>query len=262
MTATVKTENFTMDYCCFGNGKKAFVIIPGLSTGKLSPLETALKAEYSNFTDDFTVYLFDRRNEIPVFYDTADMAEDTAKAMAELGLENVCLYGTSQGGMIVQLIAENHPELVDRLIIASSSSRPGKVCSDTIGRWLDIAKAGDGKALNRDMIDKCYSAAYINRYRELMDSCIVDMSREVLDKFIMLAAPIITFDHFEDLKKIQCKTLVIGCEGDLVFSPEPAKDMAKALDCRLVMYGKKFGHCVYDENPDCISELLSFATEE
>ena len=48
--------------------------------------------------DDFTIYLFDRRNELPDSYSIYDMAKDTASAIKALGLKDICLFGASQGG--------------------------------------------------------------------------------------------------------------------------------------------------------------------
>lgn len=262
MKLTAETEKFTMDYCRFGNGKRVFVLIPGLSTGPLTPMEPAIAANYAAFTEEFTVYMFDRRNEIPESYSIEEMAEDTALVMKQLGLEDVCLYGSSQGGMISLVIAERHPELVHKLIIASSCAKTNEIGTKVLGKWIDIAKKGDGKELNTDMIYNVYSPEFINKYNDLMQSRMVPMSKEALKRFITLAEPIFKFDHYEGLSNIKCHVLVIGCEGDKVFSAQPSVDMAEKLSCELFIYGKEYGHAVYDEAPDCFMRVLKFVTEK
>lgn len=247
-----------MDYCFFGTGDKTFVLIPGLSTAPITPAESIIAAEYAALTDDYTIYLFDRRNEIPESYSIEEMAEDTAEAMLRLGLDDICLCGASQGGMIAQLIAERYPNLVSKLIIESSSSRPNAVSSEVIGQWIRLAGTGDGEALNRDMIYKVYSPAYIDKYSDLMQAAIAPMSKEALNRFITFAEPILTFDHYEDLSKIKCKTLIIGAEGDNVLSVQPSRDMAEKLGCECYIYGNEYGHAVYDEAPDCVLRILDF----
>ena len=97
---TVKTDSFSMDYFRFGRGEKILVILPGLSVQSVMGSAEAVAEAYQLLTDDFTVYLFDRRNELPPSYSVYEMARDTAEAFRVLGLENVCIFGTSQGGII------------------------------------------------------------------------------------------------------------------------------------------------------------------
>ena len=247
-----------MDYCCFGSGSRNFVIIPGLSTGPITPMEEAIAAQYAIFTDEFTVYLFDRRNELPDNYSMETMAEDTVAAIKQLGLTDICLYGSSQGGMIAQLMAETHPDLIEKLIIASSAA----TCNDTgksiIDNWIDIAKTGDGVALNAAMIDKVYSPAFIEKYKDLMEACKAPMTEAALKRFITLAGSVLTFHHIDDLSKICCDVFVIGCEGDQIFTHQPTLDMAKKLGCNCHIYGPEYGHAAYDEAPDCVGRVFEF----
>ena len=83
---TVTTAGFSMDYICFGNGAETMVILPGLSVQSVLPQAKAIAKQYARFTDDYTVYLFDRRKELPPVYTVEDMANDTVQAMESLGL--------------------------------------------------------------------------------------------------------------------------------------------------------------------------------
>ena len=47
------------------------------------------------------------------------MADDVAALMAELGVEKADFYGYSMGGGVALQVAIRHPELVDKLIVAS-----------------------------------------------------------------------------------------------------------------------------------------------
>ena len=94
-----------MDYFSFGRGKKTFVILPGLSIQSVMGAAGAVEAGYAAFSEDFTVYVFDRRLDLPPVYRIEDMARDTAEAMRALSLSDVYLFGASQGGMIAQVIA-------------------------------------------------------------------------------------------------------------------------------------------------------------
>ena len=121
-TGMVWTEDFEMGYCRFGFGNKTFVILPGLSVQSVIRAKEAVEASYAMMGGDFTTYLFDRKYEVSEGYTIYDMADDTAKAMKELGLKDVYLFGASQGGMIAMTIAIRYPELVKKLVLGNTSS--------------------------------------------------------------------------------------------------------------------------------------------
>ena len=71
---TVRTETFTMDYFRFGRGSRTLVILPGLSIQSVMPAADAVAAAYQSLQDEFTIYLFDRRADLPPVYTVHDMA--------------------------------------------------------------------------------------------------------------------------------------------------------------------------------------------
>lgn len=73
----------------------------------------------------FTVIAYDQRDcggtETPTqAYGIADLADDAASLIAALGWPRAHVFGTSFGGIVAQVLADRHPERVDRLILAST----------------------------------------------------------------------------------------------------------------------------------------------
>ena len=122
----VAADTFTMDYFAFGRGKKTFVILPGLSIQSVSGAAEAVEAGYAAFSEEYTVYVFDRRLDLPPVYTIEDMARDTAEAMRALSLSDVYLFGASQGGMIALIIAARYPGLVRKLVLGPMSRKTGR----------------------------------------------------------------------------------------------------------------------------------------
>ena len=75
ITDKVYTDVFSMAYIRFGHGKNPLVILPGLSIQSMIPLVPVLVKQYEIFTKDFTVYLFDRRKDMPDNYSVKDKEE-------------------------------------------------------------------------------------------------------------------------------------------------------------------------------------------
>lgn len=260
MKFTAVTENFSMDYCRFGNGKRVFVIIPGLSIKPVTPLEPVIAGAFAPLADEFTVYLVDRRNNVPEYYSIEEMAEDTVEVLKQLALKDICLYGASQGGMIAQAIAVNHPELVEKLMLGSTASRPNETSSAVIGKWVALAKNKQGEALKTDTINRVYSEAFVKTHSNALVSWIGDISDAEFRKFTSVAAPIATFDIYDRLPEIRCPSLVIGSRGDCVLSGEASIEIAERLGCELYMYRSEYGHAVYDEASDYVGRLLRFVS--
>ena len=66
----------------------------------------------------------------PVRTSIEEMARDAIAATRALGIDRFDLFGLSMGGMVVQEIVAQQPEIVDRLILASSGSAGGPGLAD------------------------------------------------------------------------------------------------------------------------------------
>lgn len=255
---TVKTEHFEMDYFVFGEGKKNFVMIPGVSLEPVSKSAAAVAAAYDMFGRDFTVYVFDRIKDIREKYSIEEMAEDTAEAMKLAGIMDAYILGASQGGMILLCIARDHPELVNRGILASTAARTTEQGAATILKWRDLALSGDVEGINREMFSKLYTPEYIETYKDVFSQLEKQGSREDLEKLAVLLDACFRFDCRDTLDRIKTPMLVIGAENDMVFPPEIlSREMAESLGCELYIYDKYY-HAVYDEAPDYKDRIMAF----
>jgi pimeloyl-ACP methyl ester carboxylesterase len=75
------------------------------------------------------------------------MATDQARAMKSLGMAKAVVMGLSQGGMIAQYLAVDYPELVEKLVLAVTASRPNETLQSVAGSWIAMAESGDYKRL-------------------------------------------------------------------------------------------------------------------
>ena len=139
-------KNIKVDYFKFGQGEETFVILPGLSVQSVMGFAGLVADAYKVLGDNYTCYLFDRNKELPETYSIHEMAEDSVSAIKELCLKKVNLFGASQGGMMAMDIAINHPELVSKLVLGSTSAALNSEQFETIDKWIDLARQGTAKA--------------------------------------------------------------------------------------------------------------------
>lgn len=255
---TIITKRFEMTYFKFGTGERIFVMIPGVSIKPVSDSAAAVAAAYARFAEDYTVYVFDRAKSFGDTYSIEDMARDTAEAMKTVGIKDAFFMGASQGGMILQCIARDNPELINRGLLASTASRQTPDSLRNLEHWRELALAGDAVALNRRMFEQLYTPEYLEKYKRVFKELEKQGSPEELRKFAVLLDACTGFDGYEALAEIRCPMLVIGAANDPVLPAEQcSRELAEGLGCELYVY-KHYRHGVYDEAPDFKDRILAF----
>ena len=258
---TAKTASFSMDYFQFGKGKETFVILPGLSLQSVMNFADMVAEAYQILADNFTVYVFDRRKELPSSYSVEMMAQDTVKVFRVLGLNRINLFGASQGGMIAMRIAIEQPELIQKLILGSTSTHVGKAQYKTVEKWIQMARSGKKTELNLAMGKSLYPKDVFEQLRELLSEAAKSVADTDLHRFIIFAEGMKGFDTTIDLEKIACPVFVIGSMDDQVLGAAATERIAEHLNKRpgfaLHMYDS-YGHAAYDTAPDYKERILRF----
>ena len=262
---TVKTGTFSMDWFKFGHGEKTFVILPGLSVQSVMEFADSIAEAYQQLTDDFTIYVFDRRNEMPEHYTVCEMAGDTAEAFRTLGLENISLFGASQGGMMAMEIAVTHPELTEALVLGSTSACVTDEQYQAIEKWIRLAKDKDAEGLYLAFGEAIYPPAVFEQSRDLLIEAAKTVTDEDLSRFIIASEGLKGFDIRNDLEKIDCPVLAIGDRDDRVLGADASEEigewMKNSPDFELFMY-EGYGHAAYDLAPDYKEHILQFLLKD
>lgn len=125
---SVRIDNTDMAYVSFGKGNSTLIMLPGLGDGltTVKGMAVPMAVAYRMYAKDYKVYVFSRKNGLEDGYSTKDMARDQAGAMRVLGIGRAKVLGVSQGGMIAQYLAIDYPELVEKLVLAVTSSRQNR----------------------------------------------------------------------------------------------------------------------------------------
>ncbi len=265
LTDKIITDKLIIPYIKFGRGEKTLVILPGLSVQSVIPSAASIERQYEAFCGDFTVYLFDRRENAPEDYSVYDMAHDTAEAIKEIGLSDICLFGVSQGGMMAMLIAADYPELVSRLALGSTAAYVEKSSSSVLDEWINLAEAGNAEALYLSFGEKLYSKAFFERYRSAFVKIAKTVTEDDLKRFLKLAKGSVGFDAKNKIVSVKCPVIAIGDTGDKVLGADSTPEIARLLkdkpDFETYMYSG-YGHAVYDTAPDYTQRLFDFFTKE
>lgn len=128
------------------------LVLGGVETGMrpLSGTESVLERRWRGRTVGRDVHVVGR----PLPDDPADverimhprvMADAVANVLRGLGIGPVAVEAESGGGRISLWLTVDHPELVDRLVLAAVAAEtpPDSPMAERMGRWLEVAGAGD-----------------------------------------------------------------------------------------------------------------------
>lgn len=265
MIQTVENDDLTMDYVKFGQGEETLVILPGLSVQSVLDSAEAIVEAYQPLADDFTICLFDIRKELPEDYSMQEMARDTAEAIQLAGLDDIDLFGVSQGGMIAMEIAIEHPELVKKMVLGSVSSCETKELERVLDQWITLAEDRDAEGLYQSFGETLYSKEVYEQSKEILTEAAKTVTDEDLDRFIILANSMKGFDITDELTEITCPVLLIGSEDDRVLGADATYQIADHLSGKpgfeLYMYDG-YGHAAYDTAPDYKERLADFLMKE
>ena len=261
---TASTNHFTMNYFTFGKGEKVFVILPGLSVQSVMGAAEMIEKAYASIAEEYTIYVFDRRNELPKTYSVYDMTEDTAEVFRVLGLKNVYLFGASQGGMIAMTLAARYPKLVKKLMLGASSARITEEQYHAISKWTALAKEKERVELNLEMGRVLYPKTLFEQYKEALKKIGESITDAELERFIIFAEGTRDFDISKELCKIKCPVLSLGAADDEVL-PQAAKELERLFSGKTnfesyLYHG--YGHAAFDTAPDYKERLMCFMNKE
>jgi len=109
---TRQVDGLTFSYRLGGNGEKTVVLLVG-GFG----ISDVFYNHFTRLAESFTVLTFDYP---PETCRNSVLADGIAALVKELGLKNVFLVGQSYEGLIAQVIAKRHPEIVSGLVLSNT----------------------------------------------------------------------------------------------------------------------------------------------
>jgi pimeloyl-ACP methyl ester carboxylesterase len=182
-------------------------------------------------------------------YSLSDMADDTAVLMRELGIAPAHVVGASMGGMIGQMLAAEHPELVRSLtsIMSTTGSRRHGQPALAVYRHLlrPPPRDRDGYIQRSAEIFGLVGSTGFDRDEEYVRDRAgrsFDRGFNVSAGARQLGAIVASGDRTEALKKITAPTLVIHGTVDKMIRPSGGKATAKAIPCARLMMIEGMGH--------------------
>lgn len=254
-----------LPYLAFGAGPP-LVVLPGLSAENGNPAGMARSFQLRPLRPlarQFTVFVVNRRRGLPPGSTIQDLADEVAGAIGQRFPDPVCVQGISTGGSIAQQLAIDHPELIRRLVLASTACRLSWHGRQVQRQLADMAVAGRPRrawAAYAPALAATTAGGHL--FATLMWLFGGRMGAGDPTDLVTMIAAEDAFDAGPRLHRITAPTLVIAGERDRFYAPELFRETAARIpDARLCLYPGK-GHATALAHRRAVRDIIGFLTED
>lgn len=191
------------------------------------------------------------------------MADDAFAFISALEYTTVDVVGFSLGGFVAQVLAERHPGLVRRLVLAGTGPRGGSgIAKVPAVTFYDVTRAGlarvDPKAFlffNRNLAGKRAATAFLERLAERTDDRDAPMS---VPGFLSQLVAITRWGLGtpSDLSKITQPTLIANGDNDRMVPSALSYDMHSRLPGSELLIYPDSGHGGIFQNHEAFAPAL------
>lgn len=253
---TARVNGITLYYETHGQGE-ALLLIAGIGYGTW--LWAKQIPELSRY---FYVIAFDNRgvgrsDKPDSEYTVSLLASDAFELLRALEIERAHILGISLGGFIAQQLALDHPEIINKLILCSTShGGPNMILPK--GEVLQFMAFGAGKETFQQGLELAFSTEYLEKHSEEIAQLTAPMRRHPQPRYAYLRqfmAPL-SFNSEPRLHELTMPVLVLAGEADRVVPVENSRRLAAQLpNARLVTFPGA-GHLVMVERAREVNKII------
>lgn len=188
-------------------------------------------------------------------YTIDDMAKDWRHALDALGIQEWCLVGFSQGGMIAQALATLEPVRTRALAIMGSPCRSNPAARANMEQRLEAARTST-RAAAELAAHSIFSPAFIGQEARFIEQFVE--RRAALDFGPLAAATraLFDFDFSGRIATLSCPSLVTVGTEDRLCSTSAAEEVARLIPGARFQALEGSGHMIMLEQPAAFDRLL------
>jgi len=191
-------------------------------------------------------------------YSIRMLASDAAALLDSLGIQKTHVVGNSMGGATAQELAINHPQKIDKLVLASSVSAQDH-WSKTWHHGLMAIRKKLGPEEYGEFLS-CFSYTYrmfTERYAELQELKKLTRSKPIPDfSFENQFKAMLEHNTLDRLHLIKTPTLVVVGEEDAWTPPRFSRQIAELIPNAKLITIKEASHSFFREKVDEANKIL------
>ncbi|MBF6591838.1 MAG: alpha/beta fold hydrolase [Ktedonobacterales bacterium] len=204
----------------------------------------------------------------PAPYTTADQADDAAAVLRTLGVGRAAVVGISMGGFIALEMALRHPDLVEKLVLTSTSAGGWTHTRARLSLLLKYMQPhyrwGEVGAVAKRHYAAIMAPGYCRRHPDEWEH-IAEVARyrpQSREAYQRQWRTCVTHDVADRLGEIHVPTLVVHGEGDPLVPVENGRYLARHIaGARLILYPRT-GHIpIVERAEEYNRDVLAFLAE-
>jgi 3-oxoadipate enol-lactonase len=152
-------------------------------------------------------------------YTLEQLAEDIHGLLKHLGVVRTHWLGLSLGGMIGQVLAIRHPEIMDHVVIADSTGKAAPNAATTWGERATLARTQGMGALVQPTLSRWFTEPYREKNPDVMAHIGHGIESTSVDGFAGCCAAVSVINTHDGLQHLRTPGLVIVGEQDMATPP-------------------------------------------
>ena len=177
--------------------------------------------------------------------------------MDALKKESAHVLGSSMGGMIAQVIAINHPERVEKLVLCSTHCGGMRKINPT-QEVTDMMTSS-----NQDLIDGIISLCFTKKIVEDNPKLVLKFKKRIIKtqisprSYILQLKSVNSFDTCSHLKQIIAPTLILHGKADLLIPVANSEILACEIPDAKIITLESEGHWIFLPNWKKIMKIIT-----
>jgi 3-oxoadipate enol-lactonase len=190
-------------------------------------------------------------------YSVQTFADDWHGLLVGLGLKRPCLVGLSQGGMIAQLLAVQHPDAIGALVLVSTACRSDPAVRDKLEERIRKMQSEGPEAAARLAAQSIFSPRFLSSKPAAVEAFV--QWRAAMDQAPLMEAARAAygFDLTDKLRAVSVPSMVVYGEDDALTPPSLVAQVAAALPGSKLVGVPEAGHMIPFEQPAAFEAILA-----
>jgi 3-oxoadipate enol-lactonase len=219
------------------------------------------------FADRYRVIAGDTRghgqsDKPPGPYSIDLFAADWLGLLDELGIDRAGIIGFSQGGMIAQVLALEHPERVAALVLVSTACRSDPGAKEKMEERIRLARTEGPAAAARVAATAIFSKRFTDARPNVIQGFIAWRTAAQQDPLLEATRAAYGFDVSARLSAVQIPTLVMYGDEDALTPPPIVRYVADCLPRPELVCVAGAGHMIPIEQPEAFESHLGAFLEK